>query len=180
MPPKDNSGGNPPDDPKNNSNLKLYLELRPQLLDQLLARYPLFAEDAIQETYLAIRRTGVRLEKQDDPAAYLFSMVINEIRNLASKGSGSQQDLTDIERLAKSAAQTHTDIDEVTTEVDEALAELPELEQRVYELKVYHGLPTRVSAKLLNISHFQAQRALTSARRHIKAFLSNTTQGRRK
>jgi RNA polymerase sigma-70 factor (ECF subfamily) len=183
MPPKGNSADIPPDEPKDDSNTKLYLELRTELLNQLLARYPQLAEDAVQETYLAVTTTRVRLEDQKDPRAYLFRIAINKVRELASQPRWSRHDVKELERLAKNPAATHGDISEAATtvgDVEKAFAELTELQQRVYELKEQHGLPTWKIATLLNISHRQAQRALTEARRVLKASLAHTTQGRSK
>jgi RNA polymerase sigma factor (sigma-70 family) len=155
-------------------NEKVYFEIYPRLIAQLKVRFPEFAHDAAQETFLIIREGNVRLSEKNDPQRYVFQVALNEARRLTRQSTGSYRLLVDTSFVAACAdqiAEGFADSLICAEDLEKAFSLLPELERRVFELKVLHALPTRASCKLLNVSQDRAERALAKARRSIMEFL---------
>ncbi len=113
-----------------------------------ITRHPHDAEDALQDTYLAIYRSASGYQPKGKPLAWLFTVAKNAARmKLRKRGDHLSLD----ESLHEDEAFAKIDNTEERLVLEAALTQLSEEERQIVLLHALSGLTNREIASLMNL-----------------------------
>ena len=124
------------------------------------------AEDAVQMTFLCAHRAVQRGVVPESESAWLFAIAKNVCRWQQRTTFRRNRLLTDAE-LDALASPARPDDEDLTVELRDALASIPERQQRALVLSEWHGLSSREVAGQLGMSAPATYALLTRARRSM-------------
>ena len=124
---------------------------------------PFDAEDAAQETFARLIRSGQRFRTPEKEKAWLIVTVSNICKDMLRRHYRSDRSLEDYEHLAAPAHE----IDQTM----EAILALPEKYKTVVYLFYYEGYTAREIAKLLGEKPNTVSTRISRARRLLKTML---------
>jgi len=161
---------------------KLFLDGYDALISRMTARYGDLAADATHAVYEKIRTRAIDLSAVEDPHAYLYKMVRNEVRAMVQTATWAGRVMSDpelmslrLERDSFDAAEDRTV--EAADSLVTALNSLTPFQKQVLFLHVRFGMPAHQIASALKISKDRVERALKNARARIKDALTHSPQG---
>jgi RNA polymerase sigma factor (sigma-70 family) len=133
------------------------------------------AEDAVQMTFLCAHRAVQRGVVPESESAWLFAIAKNVCRWQQRTIFRRNRLLTDAE-LDALASPARPDGEDLTLELRDALASIPERQQRALVLSEWHGLSSREVAGQLGMSAPATYALLTRARRSMAHALTALPQ----
>lgn len=139
-----------------------------------ILKSPTEAEDIVQEVFLAVWQSRVRLNEIYDPEAWLFTITYNAVYTRLRKAARNQEIIDNIiyyisrkQNLTEEVVATH----EMNQLVQEALGQLSPQQRTVYELSKEEGLSYHEIADHLHISKNTVRNHLASAIKTVRAYL---------
>lgn len=136
---------------------------------------PADAEDSVQMTFLCAHRAVQRGVVPESESAWLFAIAKNVCRWQQRTIFRRNRLLTDAE-LDALASPARPDDEDLTVELRDALASIPERQQRALVLSEWHGLSSREVAGQLGMSAPATYALLTRARRSMAHALTALPQ----
>ena len=154
---------------------------------------PEMAEDAAQETWLAVFRGVGQFEGRSSLCTWLFQICANRARSLASReqrfasmgrselavdpcGSGSGAGWSSPSQHWADAVDDRLEADELAVHVLRAIEELPELQRKVVKLRDIEGLPSLKVCEVLSLSGPNQRVLLHRGRSRIRRTLEEVIQ----
>lgn len=132
------------------------------------------AEDIVQEVFLAVWQSRVRLNEISDPEAWLFTITYNAVYTRLRKAARNEEVIDNIiyyiskkQNLTEEVVAAH----EINQLVQEAMGHLSPQQRTVYELSKEEGLSYHEIANHLHISKNTVRNHLASAIKTIRAYL---------
>ncbi|MFY0653794.1 MAG: RNA polymerase sigma-70 factor [Cyclobacteriaceae bacterium] len=130
------------------------------------------AEDAVQDIFIKFWTKRDKLTANQDYKAYLFSIARNSLVNIVKSCSKNRmQAMTGIEEPGLNYTENELEYNELNELVIEAINEMPEKRQVIFELKRKEGLDTAQIAQEMGISKTMVQKHLKLANTFIKEYL---------
>lgn len=139
-----------------------------------MLKSPTEAEDIVQEVFLSIWQSRARLDKINDPGAYLFTIAHNAIYTHLKKASRNEQLLNAIlHHIARKQNTTEETVTGHETErlISEAIQQLSPQQRKVFELSKQEGLSYHEIAERMHISQNTVRNHLSVAIKTIRALL---------
>jgi RNA polymerase sigma factor (sigma-70 family) len=133
------------------------------------------AEDAVQMTFLCAHRAVQRGIVPESESAWLFAIAKNVCRWQQRTIFRRNRLLSDAE-LDAIASPARADDEDLLTGLKDALASIPETQQRALVLREWHGLSSREVASHLGMSQPATYALLTRARRSLAHALTALPQ----
>ncbi|MBN8859530.1 MAG: RNA polymerase sigma-70 factor [Sphingobacteriales bacterium] len=132
------------------------------------------AEDIVQEVFLSIWQSRARLDKINDPEAYLFTITHNAIFTRLKKASRDQKLLnTVLHHIALKQNITEETIAAHETDklISETIQQLPPQQRTVYELSKLEGLSYNEIAERMHLSPNTVRNHLAESMKTIRIVL---------
>ncbi len=143
-----------------------------------LARREADAEDALQETFLAIWKEGKRQRAGGDARAWMFAIARNALFRLQRRRAGEPSDFEPLETLGSRAGWgAEISPEHIAARAQErelvaaALASLPEADRDVLLLRDVEGFSGEQTAEILGLTLANAKTRLHRARLRLTAEL---------
>jgi len=143
-----------------------------------MLKSPTEAEEIVQEVFLSIWQSRERLNKINNPEAYLFTITHNAIYTHLKKASRNEQLLNVILRhIARKQNITEEAVAARETErlISEAIQQLPQQQRTVFELSKQGGLTYHEIAELMHISPNTVRNHLSESMKAIRIVLKKWT-----
>jgi RNA polymerase sigma-70 factor (ECF subfamily) len=134
-------------------------------------------EEIVQDVFLKIWMTRESLTTIERFDNYLYVLARNQAFNILKKASRERVKHNDWERSAENMA-AYPDalpLEEYSPLISKAVAQLPDQQKKVYELKYGRGLKYEEIGLYLNISPETARKHMQLAIRFITAYLQTNT-----
>ncbi len=142
-----------------------------------LTKSQAITEEIIQEIFIGLWISREHLNKVDDPAAYLYRVLLNKTATYLKK-EGNQ------ERIIRAASRQYKPLSNSTTEdsveakeylqwIEKALDQLPPQQKIVYKLSRQQGLSNDEIAEHLHISPHTVRSHLAKAMGFIRTYLGD-------
>lgn len=136
------------------------------------------AEDAVHNAFLNIIKSFCEI---DDPTSHKtrhFLVIVTERAAIDISRKNNRVVHVDFEKVEPTLSITPDMLDGVAVEeLSRMIAELPEIYRLILELRVYHELPEKQIAKVLNISYDAVRKRLERARSLLAAQLQAQQKG---
>ena len=132
------------------------------------------AEDIVQEVFLSIWQSRARLDKINDPEAYLFTITHNAIFTRLKKASRDQKLLnTVLHHIALKQNITEETIAAHETDklISETIQQLPPQQRTVYELSKLEGLSYNEIAERMHLPPNTVRNHLAESMKTIRIVL---------
>lgn len=143
-----------------------------------MLKSPTEAEDIVQEVFLSIWQSRARLDKINDPEAYLFTITHNTIYTHLRKASRNEQLLNAI--LYYIAQKQNTTEETVAAHetgklIREAVQQLSPQQRTVFELSKQEGLSYHEIAERMQLSQNTVRNHLAVAVKTVRTLLKKWT-----
>lgn len=130
------------------------------------------ADDILQETFLKVFRHIGSFEGRSGLYTWLYRIAGNEVANHWNRQQRHRAHAPS-EDIPDGAAEAWMDPDGITRQLEEAVADLPPQQQRVFRMRYYDELPYRQIAELLNLTEGALKASFHHAVRKIEAHLKD-------
>lgn len=137
------------------------------------------AKEVVHISFIKLWEVRVTFGKDSSPKAYLYKIVINNSLDILKHEKVKQQYVQMIQKtlVEEGPANCFESIDfkQLNTDIDAAIAELPEQMRRIFKLSRFEGLKYAEIADKMNISvktvETQISRALAKMREKLSGYL---------
>ena len=151
-----------------------YLEALHGFAQRILGN-PTDADDIVQETFLQVWRKASQWQpKQAELSTWLHTITHNLCMDFYRRNKGRETvDITEVELVSPHQPAASRQQEDVATQVEAALQQLPESQRSAIILCHYKYMSNREAAKVLDISVSALESLMARGRRKLKKILQS-------